>query len=129
MSILATNTPTKITRTTFVYFVISIFLFIFSRIYESFSYGEISFYMHYMFFIPMFGGATLFFISKLHHAIPRISYNLWNSGIATIVAGFLIRGIINLSGRSTTLDRFYLFVGSALLFFSILTLFFRKIKK
>lgn len=99
------------------------FLFIFSRIYEGLSYGEVSVFMHYMFCATLVGGILLLGLLQVKPNLSRITYNLWNSGIATITAGCLLRGIINLSGRSTTLDQPYWYVGAGFLALSLITLF------
>lgn len=108
-------------RTFLTYLSITIFCYLFSRIYEHFSYGEFSFFMHYLFYVPLIGGGALLLLHLLT-PLSRLSYHLWNAGIATITTGFLLRGIINLSGRSTQLDRPYWYVGASLLIFSLLTL-------
>ncbi len=78
--------------------------------------------MHYMFCVPLIGGAMLLGLLQLIPTL-RLSYNLWNSGVATITAGCLLRGIINLSGRSTTLDQPYWYIGAAFLVLSLVSLF------
>ncbi|WP_105115513.1 hypothetical protein [Streptococcus suis] len=115
MSTSVTNSTTRVSRTFISYLAITAFLFIFSRIYESLSYGEVSVFMHYMFCVPLIGGAVLLGLLQLIPTLSRLSYNLWNSGVATITAGCLLRGIINLSGRSTTLDQPYWYIGAAFL--------------
>lgn len=97
--------------------------FLFSRIYESLSYGEVSFFMHYLWTVPLAGGSLLLTLMKFRPSLSRLSYNLWNSGIATLTAGFLLRGIINLSGRSTTLDQPYWLIGASFLALALLSLF------
>lgn len=79
--------------------------------------------MHYMFCVPLIGGAVLLGLLQLIPTLSRLSYNLWNSSVATITAGCLLRGIINLSGRSTTLDQPYWYIGAALLVLSLVGLF------
>lgn len=98
-------------KTTLFYSILSIFFFIFSRIYESLSYGEVSAFMHYLFLVPLIGGAILLAALFVQPQLSRLTYNLWNSGVAILSAGFLLRGIINLSGRSTTLDQPYWLIG------------------
>ena len=105
------------------------FLFIFSRIYESLSYGEVSVFMHYMFYATLVGGILLLGLLQVKPNLSRMTYNLWNSGIATITAGCLLRGIINLSGRSTTLDQPYWYVGAGFLALSLITLFISDIRR
>ena len=123
MSTSVTNSTTRFSRTFISYLAMAAFLFIFSRIYESLSYGEVSVFMHYMFCATLVGGILLLGLLQVKPNLSRITYNLWNSGIATITAGCLLRGIINLSGRSTTLDQPYWYVGAGFLKLSLITLF------
>ncbi|WP_099832729.1 hypothetical protein [Streptococcus suis] len=117
------QTSTRTARTFITYLATTAFLFIFSRIYESLSYGEVSIFMHYMFCVTLIGGAVLLGLLQLMPTLSRLSYNLWNSGVATITAGCLLRGIINLSGRSTTLDQPYWYIGAGFLVLSLVGLF------
>ena len=100
--------------------LLTLFFFAFSRIYESFSFGETSSHMHYLFALPLAGGILLLLFMKMIPNLSRLSLNLWNSAVATITAGMLFRGIVNLSGRSTTLDMPYWYVGAG---FAALALF------
>ena len=105
----------RLSKTTIVYLLLSIFLFIFSRIYVSLSYGEVSFFMNTLPLVPLIGGGLLISLISLLPNLSRISYNLWNSGVTVLTAGFLLRGIVNLSGRSTTLDLPYWLIGAGFL--------------
>ena len=98
-----------------VYLILSIFLFIFSRVYVSLSYGEVSIFMNTLSLVSLIGGGLLVGLLYLQPTLSRISFNLWNSGVAVLTAGFLLRGIINLSGRSTTLDWPYWLIGAGFL--------------
>ena len=98
-----------------VYLIISIFFFLFSRIYVSLSYGEYSFFMNTLSLVPLIGGGLLVGLLLVQPNLSRVSFNLWNSGVAVLTAGFLLRGIINLSGRSTTLDWPYWLMGAGFL--------------
>lgn len=75
--------------------------------------------MHYLFAVPLVGGILLTIFLKVLPQFSRISLNLWNSAVAIITTGTLFRGIVNLSGRSTTLDAPYWYVGIS---FSILAI-------
>ena len=113
MSTSVTNPSKKRFKKTAVsYILLTIFFFAFSRIYESFSFGETSIHMHYLFALPLAGGVLLLLFMKIIPNLSRLSLNLWNSAIAIITAGMLFRGIVNLSGRSTTLDMPYWYVGA-----------------
>ena len=105
------------------YTLITIFFFSFSRIYEAFSFGETSVHMHYLFAVPLVGGILLTIFLKVLPQFSRISLNLWNSAVAIATTGTLFRGIVNLSGRSTTLDTPYWYVGIGFAVLAILSIF------
>ena len=124
MSTLVTNFGKKRFKKTIIsYTLITIFFFAFSRIYEAFSFGETSVHMHYLFAAPLVGGILLAIFLKVLPHFSRISLNLWNSAVAIITAGTLFRGIVNLSGRSTTLDAPYWYVGIGFAILAIVTIF------
>ena len=123
MSTSVTNLGKKrFKKTVISYTVITIFFFAFSRIYEAFSFGEASVHMHYLFAVPLVGGIILVILLKVLPYFYRISLNLWNSAIAIITTGTLFRGIVNLSGRSTTLDAPYWYVGISFAILAILSI-------
>ena len=127
LSTLVTKTNNKrFKKTVVVYTLITVFFFIFSRIYEHFSFGETSVYMHWLFGVPLIGGVVLLIFQKLIPNLSRLSLNLWNSAVATIAAGVLFRGIVNLSGRSTTLDLPYWYVGLVLAGLALLSMIFTR---
>ena len=124
MSTSVTNLGKKrFKKTVISYTLITIFFFAFSRIYEAFSFGETSVHMHYLFAAPLVGGILLAIFLKFLPHFSRISLNLWNSAVAIITAGTLFRGIVNLSGRSTTLDTPYWYVGIGLAILATVTIF------
>lgn len=127
MSTSVTNPSKKRFKKTAVsYMLLTIFFFAFSRIYESFSFGETSSHMHYLFVIPLAGGIFLLLFMKVIPNLSRLSLNLWNSAVAIMTAGMLFRGIVNLSGRSTTLDMPYWYVGAAFTILALLSMVFTR---
>lgn len=116
----------RVKKTLVSYSLLTIFFLAFSRIYEFFSFGETSLHMHYLFVVPLVGGVILAFLLKIIPNLARISLNLWNSAVAVLTAGMLFRGIVNLSGRSTTLDQPYWYIGLAFAILAIVSLFFQK---
>ena len=120
----ASENPNKkrFKKTVISYTLITIFFFAFSRIYEAFSFGETSVHMHYLFAVPLVGGIILAVLLKVLPYFSRISLNLWNSAIAIITTGTLFRGIVNLSGRSTTLDAPYWYGGISFAILAILSI-------
>ena len=116
----------RVKKTLVSYSLLTIFFLAFSRIYESYSFGETSLHMHYLFVVPLVGGIILAFLLKIIPNLGRLSLNLWNSAVAVLTAGMLFRGIVNLSGRSTTLDQSYWYVGIAFALLAIVSLFLQK---
>ena len=82
--------------------------------------------MHYLFAIPLAGGILLLLFMKIIPNLSRLSLNLWNSAVAIMTAGMLFRGIVNLSGRSTTLDMPYWYVGVAFAALALLSMVFTR---
>lgn len=115
-------------KITISYTLITIFFFAFSRIYEAFSFGETSVHMHYLFAVPLIGGILLAIFLKVLPHFSCISLNLWNSAVAIATTGTLFRGIVNLSGRSTTLDGSYWYVGISFAILAILSIFINPIR-
>lgn len=115
-------------KTVISYTLITIFFFAFSRIYEAFSFGETSVHMHYLFAVPLVGGILLTMFLKVLPQFSRMSLNLWNSAVAILTTGTLFRGIVNLSGRSTTLDAPYWYVGIGFVILALLSIFINPIR-
>lgn len=95
---------------------LSIFFAVFAFIYEIFSYGQYSPYMRMMFIFPLIAGAFLLIKNSLNKY-------LLNTALAVFTNGFLVKGIIEISGRSSSFDYLYIITGSLLL---IAALIFRK---
>ena len=119
----------RLKKTLVGYSLLTIFFLAFSRIYESFSFGETSLHMHYLFVVPLVGGIILAILLKIIPNLSRLSLNLWNSAVAVLTAGMLFRGIVNLSGRSTTLDQPYWYIGLVFALLAIVSLFLQKNSK
>ena len=109
-------------KTVISYTQITIFFFISSRIYEAFSFGETSVHMHYLFAVPLVGGILLTMFLKVLPQFSRMSLNLWNSAVAILTTGTLFQGIVNLSGRSTTLDALHWYVGIGFVILTLLSI-------
>lgn len=103
-------------KKSWIYLGISVFVFIFGQIYEYFSHGVYSSYMMYAFLIPFIG---LFIPSLLKNLILKrtVSDNVtlpWKCGIATLSAGSIYKGILEIYGTSGTFEMVYLIIGSVL---------------
>ena len=112
-------------KTLISYIGIALFLFIFNFIYEKFSFGEHSIYMRYMFVILLVAAVIVFLVSKFSKkGLDRIFLLLFNSSIAIFVSGCIVKGIIEISGRISDYDLYYIIGGSAFLLLSFFRIMF-----
>jgi len=89
-----------------------------SAIYLHFSYGVSSPFMVFLFAPALVLGALpALLMSFSNGRMPSATTRrLWNSAVATLSVGFLVRAIINISGRYTSYDTIYwIFAGILLL--------------
>lgn len=113
----------KIIKTVKIYIFITIFCFIFSYVYLKFSFGVVSYYMKYLSLIPLILGViTYLIIWKMKIKYNRISYNLYNAGIFTIIVGSAVRGILDICGGHSFYTPIYLVIGVILIIISFLKL-------
>ena len=93
---------------------LALFCVVFTVIYERFSHNAASVHMRCMFLLPLVGvalPAVIGYLTPLHRYLSRAAFNLWNSAMAVWAVGCLFRGIVNISGRHTTLDQPYWIAG------------------
>ncbi len=101
-------------KTALVYLSLSILCALFGAVYESFSHEVYSFYMIYAFAFPLAGGALPYGILSAFHlrqCSSALARNLYHSGIATLTAGSIVRGILDIYGTTNSLSRYYWVVG------------------
>jgi hypothetical protein len=84
----------------FVYIAISVLCVIIAQVYALFGHGLRSAYMDYMFLYPLVGGAIVFLFPR-GKKNSRLGYNLYNSGLAALTAGALLRGIVEIAGTGS----------------------------
>lgn len=102
-------------KTAFVYLLISCFCALFGAVYETFSHEVYSFYMIYAFAFPLVGGAAPFAALSLSRTARYPSAparELYHAGIATLTAGSVVRGILDIYGTTSSLSRYYWIVGA-----------------
>ena len=99
------------------YFCISMFCAVFGGIYEIFSHGVYSKYMMYAFLFPLIGGTLynliLYCFSRfrLQRGLSLIFYN---TGIAALTIGSIVRGILDIYGTDNILANVYWYAGAIL---------------
>lgn len=101
-----------------VYAVISLLCVIFAGIYEMFSFGEYSAYMLNMYLVPLLGGTVLYLLIyklKGEEVLSRFAFNVWNTGIAVMTSWCMVKGIVEISGRSFEYDMLYCTFGGIML--------------
>ena len=121
-------------NTAFRYLIISIAVALFGAVYEYFSFGVWSAFMVYAFMVPLLGGALPFMLSYIRRirrktaeyedapdgkneaASGRISGRLlYHMALATLTAGSIIKGVLDIYGTTNRLMIAYPATGIALI--------------
>jgi len=103
----STEGSRQIRKTVIVYLILTAVAIAVANIYVQFGHGVRSAAMTLMFLYPLLGGALFYFTLGL--IIPRISdrrnyrlfYNIYNSGIAVLTVGSLLKGILDIAGTAS----------------------------
>ncbi|MGE4508212.1 MAG: DUF2871 family protein [Eubacteriaceae bacterium] len=114
-------TKNKFVKTILVYGIISVLLVGINWIYSLFGHGVASPYMTFMFLYSLLGG-SLFYLA-LFKSVPRlieskgfrIFYNLYNSGIATLIVGSFLAGILEIAGTGSDYQKYFFIAGFSLI--------------
>lgn len=124
MSTSDTDTSKKAGKTAFVYLLISLFCVLFGAVYELFSHEVYSYYMLYAFVFPLVGGTLPFSVLSLTRVrkYPNVlARNLYHSGIATLTAGSVVEGVLEIYGTTNSKTLLYWAVGGLLAVCGILS--------
>ena len=108
----------RASKTAFVYLLVSLFFVLFGAVYEIYSHEVYSYYMLYAFAFPLIGGTLVFNILsflKLQKYPNAIARNLYHSGIATLTAGSVVHGVLEIYGTTNALSDYYWSVGIVLI--------------
>ena len=111
----------KFVKRSFMYFCISMFCAVFGGIYEIFSHGVYSNYMMYAFLFPLIGG-TLYnlILYSLRLRLQRgLSLIFYNTGIAALTIGSIVRGILDIYGTDNILANVYRYAGVVFVFLGV----------
>ena len=110
----------KLQRTSIVYVGLSLFSILFERIYSIFSHGMSSDAMTYLFLYPLvlgsgvYGLINIIFPRVITSNYYRLFSNVYNTGIATLMTGLLLKGIFEIAGSSSGLLSLYFLVSYSL---------------
>lgn len=110
------QTRKTITKTAFVYLIVSIVCVAFGAIYELFSHEVYSYFMLYAFLFPLIGGTLPFFVLACSRVrLPdAIACKLYHAGIAALTVGSLFTGVLDIYGTTNRLTVVYWIVGAGL---------------
>lgn len=105
-------------RSAAVWLGVALFCLIFNLIYARYSHGVSSAYMSYMYLYPLLGGALVYGLTGM---LPRVrmpgkvAANAWNSGLAALTVGSLLRGIFEIAGTESAYQVWFVIGGMILL--------------
>lgn len=105
-------------KTAWAYGILAAFFGVFSFVYLLLSHGESSPFMVWLFAPSLLLGllpALLLMRGRTSLLPGRGVRRIWNSAVAALTCGMLVRAIINISGRFTYFDTIY-WIASGLLF-------------
>lgn len=114
------DTRYKYHKTVLVYLCVSILSVVINKVYALFGHGVSSDAMTWMFLYPLLGGGLLYLL--LWFLLPgvncftgyRLFFNLYNSGIALLSVGSLLKGIMEIAGTSSPYLKLYAWMGCIL---------------
>lgn len=118
----------KYNKTIIGYSIISCIVFILSRIYGLFSHGVSSPWMSNAFLYVLVCGAGLFLLIKflapklILRPQYRLFFNLYNTGLALLADGMILKGIIEIAGGSSLYTEIFVTTGWVLLAVSLVIL-------
>ncbi len=121
------NTTYK--KTPVVYLLISILCLIIFVIYSKFSHGVSSPFMTYLFGWPLLLGLTpamLYVIFPKLRRPDRVSFNIYNSGVAALTVSSLLKGIFDIAGNNSRYQIYLMITGFVFLGAGLLIYFFRN---
>lgn len=115
-------------KTVFVYLAVSAFTFIINKVYAIFGHGVSSDAMTWAFLYPLIGGALFFLLLGL--LLPRINcfagyrllYNSYNSGIAVLTVGSLLKGVMEIAGTNSPYLKMYTMFGYGFMAFGLIVI-------
>jgi hypothetical protein len=124
LSTSVTNNPLHsqpVRKTMIIYAVLSVICVMIDKIYSLFGHGVYSASMSLMFLFPLLGGVLPYLLLWIF--IPqadqvksyRFSYNSYNSGIATLTVGSMLKGIFDIAGTASPLLAWFSVCGWSLL--------------
>lgn len=113
----------KLFKTAFVFLAFSAFCLIFSFIYGRYGHGVYSNFMTFTCAYPLIGGAAAYLlvgcISRAK-APERFAANVYNSGIAALTVGSMLRGIFDIAGTSSPYQPVFVALGTLMVLVGVI---------
>jgi hypothetical protein len=125
----------NLNKTIFNYSLASVLAFAFDKLYSLFGHGVTSSWMSNMFLYLLGLGVGVYTLLKVF--VPdivtsknyRLFYNTYNSGVALLINGMLLMGILEVAGGSSQIAPWFLYIGSAFIAAGIVKFFMLLIGK
>ena len=124
MYTLRKNSATVWRKTALIYSILAVFSGVFAVVYLQFSHGESSPFLVWLFAPMLLLGMLPALLMSRRSAMKRpglYARRIWNTAVATLSCGMLVRAIINISGRYTEYDTIY-WILSGVLFIAAVAL-------
>ena len=108
-------------KSSLVYMGVAIFSLLFGLIYNHYGHGVTSNAMTYLFVYPLAGGTVFYMIIKMLFPLItgftgyRMFFNLYNSGLAALMAGSLLTGIVEIAGTESVYIKFFYYTGGGMI--------------
>ena len=96
----------KRNRSIVIYAAVTLFTLVFGQVYEYFGFGVTSPFMHFAFLIPLLLGllpCMLMRVSGKADVFSKTPRAWWRLGIATLMAGSVFRGVLDIYGTESPL--------------------------
>ena len=108
----------RLLKTSIIFLGFSLFAVLFTNIYAVFGHGVRSRYMDLMFLAPLAASLVFLLLFLLHPNVCgirgyRLFLNTFCSGVATLTAGLLLRGVISIAGSSSFYVPWFIYIGAA----------------
>ena len=124
----------KINKTIIVHLLFTVGVYIFNKIYALFSHGVSSQWMSNAYLYLLGFGVCVY--SGLKILVPQIEqnkkfpgfYTIYNSGVAILLNGMLLLGIIEIAGGTSAYAVYYLYIGYGAILVAIITLIYIVLK-
>lgn len=118
----------KLNKTIRNYVFLTIGAILFEKLYMLFGHGVTSVWMSKLYLCFLVPGVLVFLIFKLF--IPdiaarkgyRLFFNTYNSGIAVLVNGLLLYGILEIAGGTSQIIPWFLYIGCGLIVIAVIML-------